>query len=535
MKNGQPSKLLLLTLLLAGMQVSAQDDSAPAEETVVIPADEFDRGTPQRSADGFLAAVDEADYETAAEFLDLRNLRGEATELTGAQLARRFDVIIKRAAWDDIDELVDDPAGRSNDNLPDYRDSIGIVLDGDKELRLLMQKVPRGDGVSIWKISNATVSLIPRLYATYGYPEHIEDLRRNLPNVIFLGFELFKWVTVIAVGIGVYAAVFLIALAMRWMLGDPDTPAHGRIFRFLVLPFGIWLVIISINAVATALGRGVTADTVRQLSPVPILVTLWMMFVGMNLMRDIYSNRLQQQDRLGAAVLLRPAINAMKLLIAVGAVLIYLDQLGINITTVLAGLGVGGIAVALALQKPMEDVFGAITLYTQQPIRVGDFCRVGTETGTIEEIGLRTTRLRTLANTLIAIPNARLANEPIDNISARSKILYRPILRLRYDATSEQLQHILDGIRELFGSHDRIHQENHRVRFKEIADDALLVEVYAYLDTTDWSEYLELAEALNMRILEIVAQAGTTLSLPARTLHIEQSDGPTASLSPDRK
>jgi MscS family membrane protein len=222
-----------------------------------------------------------------------------------------------------------------------------------------------------------------------------------------------------------------------------------------------------------------------RVSPIPILVTVWMVFGGMNLMRDIYSSRLQRRDRSGAAVLLRPATNAVKLLIGLGAALVYLDNLGVNITTVLAGLGVGGIAVALALQKPMEDVFGAITLYTQQPVRVGDFCRVGTEMGTIEEIGLRTTRLRTLANTLIAIPNARLANEPIDNISARKKILYRPVLRLRYDTTPEQLQHILDGIREVFGSHDRVLQDNHRVRFKEIADDALLIEVYAYLDTKD--------------------------------------------------
>jgi len=528
MKKTKLSQLFLLALALVGMQVSAQDVSAPAADTVVIPADEFDRGTPLRSAEGFMAAVDKADYETAAEYLDLRNLRGEARELTGAQLTRRLFVIINRATWVDVDELIDDPAGRRSDSLPDYRDSIGVVLDGDKDVRLLMQKVPRGDGVSIWKISNATVAQIPRLYATYGYPEWIEDLRRGLPNVTFLGFELFKWVIVLGVGILIYAAVFLIALVIRRVLGDPDTPAHRRVFRFLALPFGIWLVIISMNTVATSLGRGVTAEAMRQYTPVPLLVTIWMMFVGMNLLRDIYSNRLQQQDRPGAAVLLRPAINAVKLLIAVAAVLIYLDKLGINITTVLAGLGVGGIAVALALQKPMEDVFGAITLYTQQPIRVGDFCRVGTETGTIEEIGLRTTRLRTLANTLIAIPNARLANEPIDNISARSKILYRPVLRLRYDTTPEQLQHILDGIRELFSAHHRIHQDNHRVRFKEIADDALLVEVYAYLDTTDWAEYLELAEELNMRILEIVAQAGTTLSLPARTLHIEQTDARTA-------
>jgi MscS family membrane protein len=523
MQKTKFSRLLLLGLGLVCSQISAQDVSSLAADGSVIPADEFNRGTPLRSAEGFLAAVDTGAYETAAEYLDLRNLRGEATELTGAQLARRFAVIIKRATWGDIDELVDDPAGRGNDNLPDYRDSIGVVVDEGKEIRLFMQKIPRGDGVSIWKVSNASVSLIPQLYDTYGYPEAVENLRRNLPDVSFLGTELFKWVIVLGVGIFAYGAVFLIALVIRRMLGDPDTPSHQRVFRFLALPAGIWVVVMSGNAVATSLGRGVTAEALQRASPVAILITVWFMFAGMNLIRDIYSTRLHDRGRPGAVVLIHPAANAIKLLIAIGAVLVYLDKLGINITTVLAGLGVGGIAFALALQKPMEDILGAVTLYTQQPIRVGDFCRIGNETGTVEEIGLRTTRIRTLANTLIAIPNSRLATEPIDNISAREKIWYRPILRLRYDTTPEQLRHILEGIRDLLSSHERVLQDGHRVRFKEIADDALLVEVYAYLATTDWAEYLEISEELNMRILEIVAQAGTSLSLPARTLHVEQS------------
>ena len=455
----------------------------------------------------------------------LRNLRGEASDLTGAQLARRFSVIVKRATWVDIDELVDDPAGRGNDGLPDYRDSVGIVLNDGKEVRLLLQKVPRGDGVSIWKISNATVSLIPKLYETYGYPEFIEDLRRSLPDISFLGYELFKWVIVFAVGILAYAAVFLIALVIRRMLGDPNTPSHKRIFKYLLLPFGIWVFIISANIVAASLGSSGTAEVIQRVTPIPILVTVWVLFGGMNLVRDIYADRLRRNLRPGAAVLLNPVTNAVRLLIALAAILIYLDKLGVNITTVLAGLGVGGIAVALALQKPMEDVFGAITLYTQQPVRVGDFCRVGDETGTIEEIGLRTTRIRTLADTVIAIPNAKLATEPIDNISAREKILYRPLLRLRYETTPEQIQHILEGIGDLLGSHERVLPENHRVRFKEIAGDGLLVEVYGYLSTTVWTEYLEIAQELNLRILEIVAQAGTSLSAPARTLHIDQTGG----------
>ena len=518
------SLILLLVLGLAGLPASAQQENAPTAEAPVIPTDEFGRGTPRRSADGFMAAVDKGDFETAAEYMDLRNLRGEAINLTGAQLARRLNVIIGRATWVDVDALVDDPAGRKNDNLPQYRDSIGVVLDKGNELRLLMQKVPRGDGVSIWKISNATVSMIPELYELYGYPQIVEDFRRSVPKVNILGYELFKLLIVLATAVFAYVVVFLIALAIRRMLADPGGPSHRRIFRFLVLPFGVWIVILSANTAATSLGRGITAEAWRQLSPIPILITIWMLFGGMNLFRDVYSARLQRHGRPGAAVLLEPAGNAIKILIVVVAMLIYLDKIGINITTVLAGLGVGGIAVALALQKPMEDVFGAFTLYTQQPIRVGDFCRVGTETGTIEEIGLRTTRLRTLANTLIAIPNARLANEPIDNISARQMIRYRPILRLRYDTTPEQMQQILSGIRDLLDSHEQVLPDSQRVRFKEIADDALLIEVNSYLNTTDWAMYLELAEELNIRILEIVADAGTSLSLPAKTLHLEQNN-----------
>lgn len=367
------------------------------------------------------------------------------------------------------------------------------------------------------------MSLIPKLYSVYGFPDVIEDLRRSLPQVSFLGYELFKLVAIAATGAIVYLVVFLMALVVRRMLGDPELPKNRRVFKFLVQPVGIWIVIVTVNAAGVGLGQGATAEAFARLSPVPILVTVWMLFEAMNLLRDAYAFHLHNLDLSGAAVLLQPASNAIKLLIAVGAALAYLDDLGINITTVLAGLGVGGIAVALALQKPMEDVFGALTLYTQQPIRVGDFCRIGTATGTIEEIGLRNTRLRTLENTVITIPNAQVANAAIDNISARRKIRFRPILRLRYDTTPEQLRQILGGIRELLDSHEQVLPEDQRVRFKDIADDALLIEVNSYLDTTDWATYLELAEELNIRILEIVTQAGTSLSPPARVLHIEQT------------
>ena len=504
----------------------AQEDPDPSADIPDIVVDQFDRGTPMRSGNGFIAAAEKGDFETASEYLDLRNLRGTATELTGAQLARRLYIIVGRADWIDVDELVDHPEGRRNDNLPSYRDSIGVVRDESNELRLLMQKVPRGDGVSIWKISNATVSLIPVLYEEYGYPKIVEEVRRMLPSGVFLGMELFKWVVVTLVAAFAYVIVFLLALVVRRTLGDPGSDSGRRIFRFLVVPFGIWVTVIAMNTTGTWLGRGAAAEQIERVSPVAILITVWVAFTTINLFRDIYSGYLQKIGRPGALVLLQPAGNAIKLLVLIVALLVYLDQLGINITTVLAGLGVGGIAVALALQKPLEDVFGAITLYTQQPIKVGDFCRIGDTLGTIESIGLRTTRIRTLRNTVMAAPNGRVASEPIDNISARERILYWPKLRLGYETTPGQIRKVLEGIRGMLASHERVSQDDLRVRFKEIGEDAFLIEVFANLDTTVWTEYLELVEDLNLRFLEIVDAAGTSLALPARALHIETGSDP---------
>lgn len=185
---------------------------------------------------------------------------------------------------------------------------------------------------------------------------------------------------------------------------------------------------------------------------------------------------------------------------------------------------IGGVAVALALQKPLEDVFGALSLYTQQQIRIGNFCRIGTDLGTAEEIGLRTTRLRTLENTVLTVPNAAPATQQIGNYTMRRKILYRPNLRLRYGTTREQLDQNLGGIREMLTSHEHVLQEAPRVRFTQFGDDALILEVFAYLKTNDYAMYLEYAEDVNIKILSIVEAAGTQLAVSGREMRVEQTN-----------
>ena len=190
------------------------------------------------------------------------------------------------------------------------------------------------------------------------------------------------------------------------------------------------------------------------------------------------------------------------------AVLVWLDNAGYNISALLAGLGVGGVSIALAMQKTFEDLFGALTLYTQQPMRVGDFCKFGDVTGTVEEIGLRTTRVRTMANTVVSIPNARLAYDVVDNYSVRRRIWYNPIVKLQYDTSRAQLDKILSATMAALEAHPDVLEEAARVRFTDFGMEGFEVTVHAYIATTDFARYLEVAQEVNLSIVDIVEGAG---------------------------
>jgi MscS family membrane protein len=199
-------------------------------------------------------------------------------------------------------------------------------------------------------------------------------------------------------------------------------------------------------------------------------------------------------------------------------VLVWLDNLGFQITAVLTGLGIGGVAVALVLQKPLEDMFGAVTLYTQQPVKIGDFGRFGAVTGTVEEISLRTTRIRTLANSLVSVPNMRLASEPIENLSAREKYLYSPVLRLQGDASGSDLAELLEQIRGALEANERVLKDGMRVRFTAITLAGFDVSVFAYVDAADWPDYLAVAETLNLAVLELISASPLTLTTQGAVL-----------------
>jgi MscS family membrane protein len=192
---------------------------------------------------------------------------------------------------------------------------------------------------------------------------------------------------------------------------------------------------------------------------------------------------------------------------------------------VLTGLGVGGIAVAFAAQKTLENLFGGVMIISDQPIRVGDYCRAGDFQGTVEDIGLRSTKLRTLNRTVVSVPNGQLATMSLENFTLRDKILCRHKLQLRYDTSADQLRYIIAEITKVLYEHPKVETATARVRFTGFQDSALEFEVFAYVLETVYENFLAIQEDILLRCIDIVETSGTTFAFPSQTTYFARDGG----------
>lgn len=205
------------------------------------------------------------------------------------------------------------------------------------------------------------------------------------------------------------------------------------------------------------------------------------------------------------------------------AVLVALSELGYSVTSVLAGLGIGGIALALGAQKTLEHVFGAFALAIDQPIREGDFIRVeGDLLGTVENIGLRSTRIRTLDRTVVSIPNGKLADMRLETFAARDRIRLATMLTLRYDTKAEQLEKVLAGFRAALRRQPKLFEGNCVVQLAKLGHAGQEVDITAWMATSDWNEFQAIRQQVLMDFIAVLDEAGTTLAFPTTTTQLER-------------
>jgi len=212
-------------------------------------------------------------------------------------------------------------------------------------------------------------------------------------------------------------------------------------------------------------------------------------------------------------------------------VLAVLAALGFPVGTLLAGLGIGGLALAFGAQKTVENLFGSVSLAVDQPFRVGDFVKVEDFVGTVEDIGLRSTRFRTLDRTLISIPNGKLADQRLESFEPRDRMRLATTLGVTYSTTRSQMQAVLEGFESVLRGHPWIWPDAVVVRFKEFGASSLDIEVMAWFQVPTWGDFQRCRQEVLLEFMRVVEDAGTSFAFPTRTVHLvnENSTRPTGS------
>jgi MscS family membrane protein len=212
--------------------------------------------------------------------------------------------------------------------------------------------------------------------------------------------------------------------------------------------------------------------------------------------------------------------RVVKVLVVVIAVFGLLALAGIDPTTALAGVGIAGVAVALGAQKSIENLLGAIFLLTDKALAVGDYCRMADREGWIEDITLRSVRLRTPQQTLVSIPAGLLSQGSIENFTTRGKIPIQSILRLQYGTTAEQLQTVLTGIQRALVEHPNVENESARVTLVDFGPQAVELELFAYITTSDMPTFLKVREHLLLQVAAVVESSGSAFAAPTQFIHM---------------
>ena len=535
------SPLRVLLVLLALMQaVIAQAEDNPtlrdiveaearSEELIKEAAARgdvahMDRSTPRALVIFVGAALEEGDYQRAAEAMDLRYLPKGITKEDGPELVKQLRYIFDRHIWIDVGLLSDKPEGDLKDGLPSYREAFGTLETRDGPVDLYLQRVPDGEGGREWKIAGATVALIPRLWAEFGHSEVAGELSSRLPVFEWLGVDNWQWAYLLAFIIVLTAMV----AAFNWMLkrwAVPDGHIEG-LRRLLTGPLGIFIYITIVRLFMLELGLSIKARAIFESVMLVYLANIFLVLGIIDLLARRSRRRMERSGTPEAQVIIRPIATGIKMIAVALLLVMGLDNAGYDVTTIIAGLGVSSIAVALAAQKTLENLIGALTLYIARPIKPGEFCRFGDKLGTVEEIGLRSTLLRTPDRTIVNIPNGMLAEAVLENYSKRDKIRFFRMIGVRLATTPDQLRYVLASLRELLYAHPSILTDSVSVRLSDINDYAFMVRVDSRADTNDFQQYLAIAEDVNLRIVDLIHEAGTNFALPSQTIMLEDPSLP---------
>jgi len=528
------SKISLLLLLCALAIIPSHAQSAitqALQSTTTSSAantatDPLGRTTPSNSVLGFLKTAQSGDYSIAAQYLQMSPARRQSE---GEQTASKLKFVLDHAFTGSLSRF-NQPEGIPQEGVPLGRQRLGTITSGDIEVDLDLVRVSDPVAGKIWLISADTLAKLPEL------SDQVEarQVESKLPAILvkhqFGGMPLWQWAAMLlaaplAAALG-WLVLTVLEIPLRWWArrrGQVDVANWRSVSGPAWLLSGTLIHQVIVVYLRMPL---LTRHYYFQVTSIALILSgTWIVwrFVRWSLRRVRLRALARGHAGTGSLMLLGERI--LKAVIFVLGVLAVLGNLGFNMSTALAGLGIGGLAIGFGAQKTIENLFGGVSVLADEVFRVGDVCRFGDRTGVVEDIGLRSTRIRTEDRTLLAIPNGTVATINLENFSRRDKILLKTTLSLRSETKADHLRFILSEVRRLLYSHPKVETKTVRVRLVDIAAGAPSVEVLAYILTQDFNEFAAIREDILLRMMDIVNDSGSGLALPSQTLYLSRDAG----------
>lgn len=510
--------ICLLVCCAQALQVRAAVPAPPPQQAQQIPEkpkDPLGRDTPRGTVLGFVQAAQGKNYDKAMEYLQFSEAR-KKTE--GQSLVDELKLALDTSFSGALNKISDAEEGSMDPELPLDREHAGVFLAGHDEIPLILARVrSKREAGQYWLISSETLARIPEINDGLKV-QHIE---RYVPEA-FIRWKLFgmaawQWISLVLMVPAAVLASWLVVRSLQltrrlWML------ARRRIFtpgplQGLIGPLVMILAVVVHAFVCKLVGMPLLERTYYRRTAMSVLVIgfTWLLWLIIGQVASHVRERAMSSHRVMAGFTALVA-GVLKTVLIFAAAAALLTGLGVKMTTTLAGVGIGGIAISLAAQKTLENLIAGLSILGDKVICVGDTCRFGNQVGVVENIGCRSTRIRSLQGTVLSVPNRTVAEANVENLSRRQKDLFNVTIDLRLDTTREQMCQILEETRRMLDAHPKIEEGSESIRFSGVGDHSFGVEIFANTLTTNSSEFSAVREDLWFRILAILDAAGAALA-----------------------
>jgi len=520
--------LFLCSAAHSSAQLPSPGTAPPTKTELPANVDPLGRETPRGAMMGLLKYEARGDFATAARYL--QPPVGPKTNLT--QLVQQAQAL-RHAYKGDVILLSNDPEGTVEAGLPPGQVRAGVFAVGNTTVDLILVRVDDPQFGKIWLVSRDTVAKIPDLY-TQMQSEAPIAFDRIMPTALtsryLLGMSAAQWIG------------WLVSMPVSWLL--------AWLLAFLLsVPRRIWHKLRKLSARTvweTPLGMPLKCIMAfllhglfvylldlpllyrvyyfRFLAALLVACFAWLVsrIIDRGFDHAVNRTRIQRGGGESILVLMQRLTRIVMLIVAFVAAL---ALFGVNVKTTLAGLGIGGLAIALGAQKTLENILAGVTLLMDKAVHVGDFCAIGGKLGTVEDIGLRSIKLRTLDQNMLVVPNLALAQMQFENMKARPKLLIDQKFSLRIETSTEQLRAVLDRVQRMLDEHPSIESGTSRIRVNDFSGAAFELALWAYAKTGDWAEFTAMRQDVILKVAGIVEAAGARFAGPTRLTYLSRETG----------